>query len=694
SFAGREGMCLMRRLFGCFFTLLLIGAVFLVLVARGPGLDSMPVSISFEPLMDIVGLNVAGGRAPASLPPTPAQATPVAQRPTTIPSPPSETANPPTATPERGDVTLTVDVTSPAGAPLDAIMDGNAITLTAQVLNSTQAAIAGIVSFSLIPSYAGDTPVADCQIDVEPGQKASCTTRTAADGWAWEDHIPVGRRTIYAMLAGHGLTASVEVPVQPKPVVLVHGFTSSAATWSVWTGPGGFLATWGIAGYAVGDDQFDIEPMNTGDFTQPRRPAKSIAENAEIVARYVEAVRQATGAERVDLVAHSMGGLISRYYISHLMPQVERQGLPTAPAVNQLYMIGTPNAGTSCAIPPATLGLYSPATTQLTPSYVQHLFNRESGDPRGVPFFVLAGDPVHDFAALVCTPVPTDVFVSVGSAAGAIPVQAEIMPVRHGEQTNSPEVFATVLQSLSRSPDEYPIPLPAAPAVAPTDTAGLQVSLVDSGTLSAGRPTAVSVTVDEAEAASFILYAPGQDVEMSILTNTGQSITLETAKSAPDVSTAEGEGRGTTATQGFKIEKPKAGQWQLVVAPRAGAKTEGAFYAVAAFLQSDLRMGTETDSPVVAAGKSVPIRATLSGPVAQQTVTAIAKVRDARGNEVSETPMSDDGAHGDGKAGDGVYGSSWTPMEAGLYTIVVMATGQNMAGTAFQRVGVLAVEAQ
>lgn len=687
-------MRVMRRLFGCFFTLILIGTVVLVLIARGPGLDSMPVPDSLEPLVDVVGQNLAGGSQPVPLPPTPARATPVAQRPTAAPLPPTETARPPTATPEAGSVALTADVTGPGGSSLDVAIDGNAITLTAHVSNSTQTAVDGTVSFSLSPPDAGDTPVTNCQIDVEPGQESSCAAPTTADGWAWEDHIPVGRRTIYATLAGHGLTATVEVPVQPKPVVLVHGFTSSAATWSVWTGPDGFLATWGIAGYAVGDDQFDIEPMNTGDFTQPRRPAKSIAENAEIVARYVEAVRQATGAERVDLVAHSMGGLISRYYIGHLMPQVERQDLPIVPAVNQLYMIGTPNAGTPCAIPPATLGLYAPATTQLTPSYVRYLFNPRTSDPRGVPFFVLAGDPVHDFAALVCTSVPTDVFVSVGSAAGAIPVQAEMMPVRHGEQTGSPAVFATVLQSLSRGPQEYPIPLPTAPAVAPTDTAGLQVSLVDSGTLSAGRPASVSVTVDQAEAASFILYAPGQDVEMSILSSAGQSITTETAKTAPDVSAATVEGRGTTATQGFKIEKPGAGQWQLILTPRAGAKTDGAFYAVAAFLQSDLRMTLETPSPVVPAGQSVPIRAILSGPASLETTAVTAEVRDARGDVVGEAEMLDDGAHNDSQAGDGVFGGSWTPARAGLYTVAVTTTGRNVAGNAFQRLGVLALEAQ
>ncbi len=226
-----------------------------------------------------------------------------------------------------------------------------------------------------------------------------------------------------------------------------------------------------------------IEPVNTGDFAQPHKPTNTIAENAAILARYVEAVRRTTGAQRVDLVGHSMGRLISRHYIAALMSMVERPGLPTVPAVNQLYMISTPNAGSPCAIPAASLGLYPPATTEITPAYVRYIFNREINDPRDVPFFVLAGDPVRDYAALVCTPVPTDVFVSVASAEGAIPVIATELPVRHGEQTRSPQVFELLFRSLSRGPDEYPIPLLMEPARPLEEMAGLQIAGLHSGIL-------------------------------------------------------------------------------------------------------------------------------------------------------------------------------------------------------------------
>ncbi len=69
-------------------------------------------------------------------------------------------------------------------------------------------------------------------------------------------------------------------------------------------------------------------------------PLKSVAERAQALADYVEALP----ARKVNLVAHSMGGLDARYAIAHL-------GL--ARRVASLTTIGTPHRGT----PVADLGL-------------------------------------------------------------------------------------------------------------------------------------------------------------------------------------------------------------------------------------------------------------------------------------------------------------------------------------------------
>ena len=246
--------------------------------------------------------------------------------------------------------------------------------------------------------------------------------------------------------------------------MLVHGFVSNAGTWSGWTGATGFLAQDGLEGFAVGDGQFGIEPMDTGNAAQPRAGGNTIGQNAAILARYVEGVREATGAERVDIVAHSMGGLIARRYVASFMPEIERPDGSTVPVAAQLHLIGTPNGGSHCTVPLAALGALLPMSAEMTPGYVREVFNPDVADARGVPFFVWAGDPVRDYAALICTPLPTDAFVSVGSVAAALPdsvpfVLARIAQ-RHLEQTKAPEVFARVLPQLARGPGDFPIAMP------------------------------------------------------------------------------------------------------------------------------------------------------------------------------------------------------------------------------------------
>jgi len=643
---------------------------------------------------------------PTTVPPAPTssptpQETPTATPPPTptevraTPSPepsPTEEALTPTPTPTQAPPQLTAAVQSLAGETLNRVIDGNGLLLVARLDNPTSTPIEDTVRFTL-DSIA--EPIATCHLQASPSSTDTCSVTVAADGWAWQDHQRVQQRTILATLKQYQLTASVSVAVQPKPVVLVHGVNSGAWAWEAWTSANGFLPAHGLQGFAVGDGQFGIEPMNTGNFSQPRQPTNTIAENAAILARYVEAVRQATGAERVDLVSHSMGGLISRHYIAILMPMVKHPGLPPVPAVNQLYMIGTPNAGSTCAIVPAALGLYVPASTQVTPSYVRYIFNREINDPRNVPFFVLAGDPIRNYTALICTAVPTDVYVSVASAASAIPVIATTRPVVHGKQTQSAEVFDVVFQSLSRGPDEYPIALPTETVPQPKegDSDSPQIAAIQSGSLTPGKRVSLSIEVEQAPAVSFVLYAPAQDVDMVITSSRGRDIRPDTVPKLPDVTLHKDGDPGTTVTQGFAIKNPEPGTWKVILTPKAGMQKGGGFWTVAAFVWSDLRLTAEAQPAVTKAGEDVVLRAALTGPSDGTSTKVSAVIRDAKGSVVGELPLWDDGAHGDEEAGDGVFAAPWTPQAPGLYTVALTAVGHRTDGNAFQRVTVIVVEA-
>src|SRR5690606_37404506 len=98
-------------------------------------------------------------------------------------------------------------------------------------------------------------------------------------------------------------------------------------------------------------------------------------------------------AWHVDIVAHSMGGLISRRYIHATMP-IAPDGKPR---VTHLVMLGTPNAGSPCAdylsIPLEAAGRSMEALRELRPSVVRQ-FNAVHVNRKGVPFSVFVGNPV------------------------------------------------------------------------------------------------------------------------------------------------------------------------------------------------------------------------------------------------------------------------------------------------------------
>jgi triacylglycerol esterase/lipase EstA (alpha/beta hydrolase family) len=105
------------------------------------------------------------------------------------------------------------------------------------------------------------------------------------------------------------------------PVILLHGFAMNRTNW-LWLGRR--LAARGI-GPLYGTSYFSPQPV--------RR-------SAEELARFVEGVCAREKCQRVDIVAHSLGGVVARYYI-------ERLG--GGGRIGRLVTIGSPHRGTVVA---------------------------------------------------------------------------------------------------------------------------------------------------------------------------------------------------------------------------------------------------------------------------------------------------------------------------------------------------------
>ncbi|MEV6112239.1 alpha/beta fold hydrolase [Streptomyces sp. NPDC052109] len=144
-----------------------------------------------------------------------------------------------------------------------------------------------------------------------------------------------------AILAGHlllyptGLIQERRSPVLPAqdgtaqlpvrsgpPVVLLHGFIDNRSVF--------VLLRRNLAQH--GGQR--VVSLNYSPLTCDIRAA------AELLGRHIEEICERTGSDRVDIVGHSLGGLIARYYTQCLGGDLR---------VRTLVTLGTPHAGTIAA---------------------------------------------------------------------------------------------------------------------------------------------------------------------------------------------------------------------------------------------------------------------------------------------------------------------------------------------------------
>lgn len=150
-----------------------------------------------------------------------------------------------------------------------------------------------------------------------------------------------------ALLFGAAPASPAAQPAGPpahRPVIFVHGYNADPGVW------GGMIAGFKAAGYTDGelfswgyDTHQSVNEVLAGRF-----------------GAYVDSVLAATGASKVDLVAHSFGSLTTRWYVAF------RGGTAT---VDHWVSLGGPNHGTytswACA-------LWDQACRDMSPgSYVQ-----------------------------------------------------------------------------------------------------------------------------------------------------------------------------------------------------------------------------------------------------------------------------------------------------------------------------------
>jgi pimeloyl-ACP methyl ester carboxylesterase len=538
-----------------------------------------------------------------------------------------------------------VSVLTPDGALLTSLVDGNRAQLRVTLASALDAS--SDVTFSL----AGiDTTIAVCSVPA--GQRQCDSAPFSTLGWHWNpDGSAQPQRVINASAGNRVIASSSPIAVKPRPLVMAHGFNSSWETWAAYLGPNSFLAPLGIPGYAVGDGQMP-GVMDTGNMTRPMSRTHTIAENAAILGQYIAAVRQATGAEKVDLLVHSMGGMISRYYIDRVMP---------ADDVAQLIILGTPMAGTACAVLPASLGVLLPATLEIQPSYMTGVFNRQVTRRHGVAFHGLAGTRILQSVQSPCSDVPSDLIVSSASVR-AIPMPVKEMALLHTDLTAAPVVFEQFVAPLLRTaPGGFAESNEAAAAPTP---AALQYTRVFTGRVAPGETATVTIPIDAGVAmANFALFDTTRSLTTTVTGASGRVIALN-AQTHGVVQVTDPE---SLVYLGYGFAQPRPGLWRVAISATPLTPAEGADFAITA----QFRGGATLDALAVPitpeVGATVRLTATLSAngaPLGLNQASALLRKPDgssqpvalsiAGGVATANIPATEPGIHGLSIAAAGV----------------------------------------
>lgn len=546
---------------------------------------------------------------------------------------------------------------------LTALVDGNSINLEIRLLQAVNADTP--IDFLL---DGVDTAIAGCTI---PAAQTSCqTTHFPTLGWAWSaDGVRQKQRVIVAQAAGITLGASAPLAITPRPVVMVHGFMASWEGWTAYLGADGYLAVGGWAGYAVGDGQVP-GVMDTGDLATPLARTNTIAQNGAILGEYIRNVQQVTGAEQVDVLAHSMGGMITRYYLDRVMQTRN---------VAQLIILGSPMGGSSCSLLPAALGLLLPATLELQPSYMQEIFNPQITRRRGVPFHALAGTKLLDAVQSPCTDVASDLVVSLASInAIAMPVQE--IALLHHELNDDPTAFTTFVQPLLQTPpgafwqvDDPPLPSPA-----PV----LQFTRVYTGHLALGETHNVTIHIDPGvTVATFALYDTSRSLTTVVTGANGNTVQLDPA--------ANGEIRVTDPAAlvylGYGFVQPRAGQWVVALHTTTDTPTTGADYAIAAQFNGGATLQITLDQLTPQLAEPVNLQAQLTAAGQAVTLTSgQARLRRPDG-QIESYPLIIQGANAT---------VAFMPSQHGLYGVELNVSAQTATGLTIDRAAFAVFEAQ
>jgi len=467
------------------------------------------------------------------------------------------------------------------------------------------------------------------------------------------------------------------------PIVLVHGFQGLGLPWDCddYDPNNTFQEVdddLRAAGYYTVFAYLETSPC----YTPP------LVENVPRLRNAIALAKADTGQDKVILITHSMGGLVSRAYM-------EDEAIYGGD-VQELFTFGSPHQGVPMDLIAffangVSLGVYcrdyQPAVCDFS-ELGMILFNRDHPERAdGVDYHVISGDaPFFSRSAFgmamdAFLPGPDDGVIQTASGTGLSGTldRFETDEV-HGPGSGPRSYFirdggpsTSYMQCLE--PVLVHRTTGVCGSVSPQQiTAATTFTLTEHtpfeyGTLLPGQSATRTISLEGGPTLFAAQWQTGT-LAVTLVDPNDQTIDPAYAASHPDAVAYDAD--ETVAT--YYFTDTITGAWQLAL-QATGVPTDGAAYTTFAAFESDLALTAGTDQLWYTPGASATITASLTGSPASAAVTATILHADATSDTVS---LSSQGA--------GQYQATYTVPDAPGYAEVrLVATGTTAGSTPFER---------
>jgi triacylglycerol lipase len=187
---------------------------------------------------------------------------------------------------------------------------------------------------------------------------------------------------LLVLVSPAGAAKRVTSASEKDPVVFVHGFTGSSSSYDD-------MKQWLVSQGWPSNYLFAIQYSDT---------TGSNVKNANELQSFIKNVLRQTKASKVDIVAHSMGGLSTRYYVKYL---------DGAQKVDDVITLGSPHHGTNSSY----FGLWTEGAREMVPgSAFLNDLNSVDESPNGSdPASVIQYTSIYSSADTVINPYTSSI---------------------------------------------------------------------------------------------------------------------------------------------------------------------------------------------------------------------------------------------------------------------------------------------